>query len=48
LYARVKAGTFPRPIRLGSHAVGWLESEVDQWIDQQRAARDAAVSDQKA
>ncbi|NUA25991.1 helix-turn-helix transcriptional regulator [Cupriavidus basilensis] len=23
---------FPRPIRLGLSAVGWLESEVDAWL----------------
>ncbi|TMU14888.1 AlpA family phage regulatory protein [Halomonas sp. ATBC28] len=24
--------TFPKPIKLGAAAVGWVESEVDQWI----------------
>ncbi|MGL6627643.1 helix-turn-helix transcriptional regulator [Aeromonas jandaei] len=24
--------TFPRPIRLGKHSVGWIESELDEWI----------------
>ena len=24
--------TFPKPIALGARAVGWLESEVDDWI----------------
>lgn len=33
LYARIKAGTFPKPVRLGnSRSVGWLEHEVDAWI----------------
>lgn len=37
LYARIKAGTFPRPIQLGGggHAVGWIESEIDAWIAEQ-------------
>ncbi len=25
-------GLFPKRIKLGPHAVGWLESEVDAWI----------------
>ena len=25
-------GHFPRRVKLGAHAVGWLESEVDKWI----------------
>jgi len=24
--------TFPKPIRIGAKAVGWIESEVDAWI----------------
>ncbi|GHU18710.1 prophage regulatory protein AlpA [Betaproteobacteria bacterium] len=24
--------TFPRPIRLGARAVGWVEAEIDAWI----------------
>ena len=32
LYARIRAGTFPKPISLGSKAVGWLEHEVDAWL----------------
>lgn len=36
LYARIKDGTFPKPIRLGSgRAVGWIESEIDAWLTDQ-------------
>ena len=28
----VAGGTFPRPVRLGSRALGWFESDVDRWI----------------
>jgi prophage regulatory protein len=34
IYFRIKEGTFPKPINLGSRAVGWLESEVSEWLDQ--------------
>jgi prophage regulatory protein len=35
LYDRVKSGTFPAPISLGARAVGWVESEVDEWLHAQ-------------
>ena len=38
IYNRIKDGTFPRPISLGGKSVGWLESEIDQWIEQCRIA----------
>jgi len=40
LYARIAAGDFPRPIPLGNgRAVGWVESEIDQWLAAQLAKR---------
>lgn len=33
LYLRIAQGLFPKPISLGFRSVGWLESEIDQWID---------------
>jgi len=36
IYQMITDGGFPAPISLGTRAVGWLESEVDQWI-QERA-----------
>lgn len=32
IYAGVKNGTFPAPVRLGERAVGWLASSVEAWI----------------
>lgn len=33
IYDRMKAGVFPKPIQLGnSRVVGWIESEVDDWL----------------
>ena len=31
IYARVKEGTFPAPLKLGKNASGWLAAEVIQW-----------------
>lgn len=33
IYDRMKAGTFPAPISLGAKAVGWIESEIDAWLN---------------
>lgn len=36
LYRRIKEGTFPKPVKLGSaRSSGWIQSEVDEWIDRQ-------------
>jgi prophage regulatory protein len=32
IYAMVKQGKFIPPVSLGARAVGWIESDVDQWI----------------
>ncbi len=32
IYVRLDQGRFPRPVSLGARAVGWIESEVDEWI----------------
>ncbi|KIF81277.1 helix-turn-helix transcriptional regulator [Noviherbaspirillum autotrophicum] len=33
IYALIKAGLFPAPILLGARAVGWLESDVSEFIE---------------
>jgi prophage regulatory protein len=33
IYAFLKENRFPRSIQLGARAVGWLESEIDKWIE---------------
>lgn len=32
LYNLIGISQFPKPIPLGLRAVGWLESEIDEWI----------------
>jgi prophage regulatory protein len=34
IYLRISEGTFPKPISLGSRAVGWIESEINEWLKQ--------------
>jgi prophage regulatory protein len=41
IYKFVQDGTFPKPIPLGGRSVGWVETEIQQWIEaaiQQRNA----------
>lgn len=32
LYRFIKNGQFPAPIKLGVQAVGWLESDIEEWL----------------
>lgn len=35
IYLRISEGRFPKPISLGGRAVGWIETEIDEWLNQQ-------------
>ncbi|MFO1257258.1 MAG: AlpA family transcriptional regulator [Gammaproteobacteria bacterium] len=35
IYLRIAERKFPKPINLGGRAVGWLEYEIDAWVDHQ-------------
>jgi prophage regulatory protein len=28
----VRAGKFPKPVRLTEHAIGWRESAIEEWL----------------
>lgn len=34
LYHYIKLGNFPKPMALGPRVVGWLESDVNTWINE--------------
>ena len=38
IYLRVAEGTFPKPVSLGGRAVGWLEAEIQDWLQRRIAA----------
>lgn len=40
----VKREKFPAPVPLSSKRIAWLEAEVDAWIAQLAAQRDAKVA----
>ena len=35
-----KKGQFPKRLQLGGNSVGWLASEVQEWIDKKAAERE--------
>ncbi|MHA7881569.1 MAG: AlpA family transcriptional regulator [Saccharospirillum sp.] len=39
IYKHIDLGTFPKPVSLGGRAVGWVESEIDGWIETLISAR---------
>ncbi len=44
IYLRVSQGTFPKPVSLGGRAVGWLEAEIQEWLQRRiEASRKAAT-----
>ncbi|MDA8417104.1 MAG: AlpA family phage regulatory protein [Betaproteobacteria bacterium] len=34
IYALIKTGEFPPPIRLGAQSVAWVRTDIDEWIVQ--------------
>ena len=35
IYSRVKNNSFPSPISLGPRSVGWVEAEIQEWLQEQ-------------
>ncbi|ELY3880342.1 AlpA family transcriptional regulator [Pseudomonas aeruginosa] len=44
IYKLVGSGGFPKPVPLVGRSVGWVESEVQEWIKDRIAQRDLMVS----
>jgi len=40
IYLKVSKGDFPKPVSLGANSVGFLETEVDEWISFRISERD--------
>lgn len=41
IYAAMAVGDFPKSVAIGKQAVGWIEDEIDAWIEARIAARDS-------
>ena len=45
IYALIQRGEFPKPVKLGNGpngAVGWVQCEIEEWVNQRIAVRDKA------
>jgi predicted DNA-binding transcriptional regulator AlpA len=42
LYAEIKAGRFPAPVKLSARIAAWKAEEVREWIERQGRATEAA------
>jgi predicted DNA-binding transcriptional regulator AlpA len=39
LWRKVRAGSFPTPVKLGPSITAWRESEVAEWLNNQHVSR---------
>ena len=44
IYARISQGIFPKPVKLGGRAVGWVQTEVQEWLQRQIEASRRTVA----
>jgi len=42
IYLRISKGEFPPSISLGGRAVGWLESDIECWLDEKISSSQSA------
>lgn len=40
IYLWMKQGTFPKQIKIGPRSAGWLEAEIDDWVESRTQERD--------
>lgn len=44
IWRKVKDGSFPKPVRLGANRVAFIQAEIQQWIKDRIAERDAKAA----
>jgi prophage regulatory protein len=42
IYLRMTKDDFPKSISLGDRAIGWLESDIEQWLEDKIVASKSA------
>ena len=42
IYEMMAQGRFPRPVKLSLRSNGWIEAEINAWLDSRVAQREAA------
>jgi prophage regulatory protein len=33
LHAEIKAGRFPKPVKIGARAIAWRRSDIEKWLN---------------
>ena len=41
IYKKMKEGLFPKSVSQGDRAVAWVESEIEEWVEEIIAQREA-------
>ncbi len=36
IYLQVEQDNFPKPMSIGERSIGWLESDIEAWIDERK------------
>jgi prophage regulatory protein len=44
IHRLIKRGLFPRPVKIGAGTNAWLENEIDQYLQDRSAERDAKAA----
>jgi prophage regulatory protein len=42
IYRKVKAGEFPKPVKLSAQASAWAEHEIEAWCSERLSSRGAS------
>jgi prophage regulatory protein len=48
IYRFISLKKFPRPVKLGDFSAAWISSEIDDWLEERRAARDRETQEELA
>jgi prophage regulatory protein len=48
LYRHAKDGTFPKPVQVSIRAIGWIEAEVEAWLNNLPKGRTYSSADEAA
>jgi prophage regulatory protein len=43
IYQMIQQKEFPSPIPIGARAVGWLDSEISEWLTKRISARESGI-----
>jgi prophage regulatory protein len=47
IYEMMQENTFPKPVQLNKRMVGWVESEIEDWLEEKIADRDGVKKKKK-